>query len=36
MVVESGPLQISEHDDRKYRHITLPNKMQARPLPLGA
>eukprot|EP00752_Nemacystus_decipiens_P002074 g1985.t1 len=27
-VVEGGPLQISEQDDRKYRHVTLPNKMQ--------
>ncbi len=27
-VVDNGPLQISEQDDRKYRHITLPNKMQ--------
>lgn len=31
MVVESGPLQISEQDDRKYRHLTLPNRMQVRP-----
>ena len=29
-VKESGPLEISEQDDRKYRHITLPNKMQVR------
>ena len=28
-VKESGPVQISEQDERKYRHITLPNKMQA-------
>ena len=27
-VEESAPLQISEQDDRKYLHITLPNKMQ--------
>lgn len=27
-VVDSGSLQISEQDDRLYRHITLPNKMQ--------
>lgn len=31
MVVESGPLQISEQDDREYRHLTLPNEMQVRP-----
>lgn len=33
-VEESGPLQISEQDDRKYRHITLPNKMQVRTKPM--
>lgn len=27
-VVVNDPLQISEQDDREYRHITLPNKMQ--------
>eukprot|EP00752_Nemacystus_decipiens_P012492 g11064.t1 len=27
-VEESASLQISEQDDRKYRHITLPNKLQ--------
>lgn len=27
-VVDSGSVQISEQDDRLYRHITLPNKMQ--------
>lgn len=27
-VVDNGSLQISEQDDRLYRHITLPNKMQ--------
>eukprot|EP00903_Cladosiphon_okamuranus_P017869 g16444.t1 len=27
-VKENGPVQISEQDERKYRHITLPNKMQ--------
>lgn len=27
-VVNNGPVQISEQDDRKYRHITLENQMQ--------
>ena len=27
-VVDNGQLEISEQDDRLYRHITLPNKMQ--------
>ncbi|CAM9547008.1 unnamed protein product, partial [Choristocarpus tenellus] len=29
-VLDNGLLQISEQDDRQYRHITLPNMMQAR------
>lgn len=27
-VQDNGSLKISEQDDRLYRHITLPNKMQ--------
>ncbi|CBJ49276.1 conserved unknown protein [Ectocarpus siliculosus] len=27
-VVNSGAVQISEQDDREYRHVTFPNKMQ--------
>lgn len=27
-VVDNEPVQISEQDDRKYRHITLENQMQ--------
>lgn len=29
LVVDNGPVQVSEQDDRAYRHITLPNQMQA-------
>lgn len=28
VVIINDPLQISEQDDREYRHITLPNDMQ--------
>lgn len=28
-VVDNGPVQVSEQDDRLYRHITLSNQMQA-------
>ncbi|CAM9319806.1 unnamed protein product, partial [Ectocarpus sp. 13 AM-2016] len=27
-VVNSDAVQISEQDDREYRHVTFPNKMQ--------
>lgn len=29
-VENSGAVQISEQDDREYRHVTLPNKMQVK------
>lgn len=35
VVLESGHIEISEHDDRKYRHITLPNKMRVRSRAIG-
>lgn len=28
-VRDNGPLVLSQHDDRVYRHITMPNQMQA-------